>query len=349
MKQLGLQLVAWGEGRDIVFAVDVTRSVRLNNEGRLRIEQIIRDNLQPGDTVYIVPFASEAEVDKSIEISNRDTIQKIFNQIPLETDFNRKNTDIQNAELFVYQFLAQQNHCRLIQNQGIREQAVVWLTDAPLATQNPWIETPKGSPFRQPNSQESQLRRKWLETLPLKKQFRKIPTEDEDPYQLTIVDIKPTVQEFCTPTPSEQETCLVNRYLVQQLWFPATGLTVIIILGLAFLRVRSSWQKRWNLKIEMEGQEEEDQDKGVELKGNQRLAIGDYDSSAVDYIECPGEAMRGYIERKGNQLYLVPTKLAPIFYKDQEVKKRIRITEKRLRLSCPHNGQSFEFIIKVEK
>ncbi len=213
-QQFALELTAWGEGRDVVFAVDVTRSVQLNNQGRLRIEQIIRDSLKRGDTAYIIPFARDARLRESIEINSKDDIQTLFNQLPLQTDFNQRNTDIQQAELFVYQFLAQQNHCRLIENQGIREQAVVWLTDAPLATQagKDWIETPAESPFLQPNSKESQLRKQWLESLPMIARSRSIPTENNEEYQLTIVDIKPTVQEFCTPAPSGQETCFVNRY-----------------------------------------------------------------------------------------------------------------------------------------
>lgn len=350
LQQFALQFIAWGEGRDVVFAVDVTRSVRLNNQGRLRIEQIIRDSLKRGDTAYIVPFASEAEVRGSIAINSTDGIQKLFNQLPLQTDFNERNTDIQNAELFVYQFLAQQNHCRLIENQGIREQAVVWLTDAPLATETgqDWIETPAESPFLQPNSNESQLRKQWLETLPLTARSRTIPTENNEEYQLTIVDLKPTVQEFCTPAPSGKETCLVNPYLRQQLWLPTTGLTLILISSLVFLRLWYTWQKPWTLTIEIEGKEDEE-NPIVTLKNNQRLAIGDYDASAVDYLECPGEEVRGYLERKRNQLYLVPTQTAPIYYKDQEVKKRIKITGKRLRLNCPKNqSQDFEFVIKIE-
>ena len=350
LQQFALSLTAWGEGRDVVFAVDVTRSVRLNNQGRLRIEQIIRDSLNRGDTAYIVPFATNIQVADSIKIASTDDIQKLLNQLPLQTDLEARNTDIQNAELFVYEFLAQQNHCRLIENEGIREQAVVWLTDAPLATETgrDWIETPADSPFLQPDSKESQLRKQWLESLPKTARSRSIPTENNEQYQLTIVDIKPTVQEFCTPAPSGQETCLVNRYLFQQLWLPTTGLTLILISGLVFLRLWYTWQKPWTLTIKIEGKEEEE-NLIKTLKNNQRLAIGDYDASAVDYLECPGEEVRGYLERKRNQLYLVPTQTAPIYYKDQEVQERIKITGKRLRLNCPKNpSQDFEFVIKLE-
>ena len=40
-------------GRDVVIALDLTESVGLNAEGRLRLTQIIEDSLQSGDTVYI--------------------------------------------------------------------------------------------------------------------------------------------------------------------------------------------------------------------------------------------------------------------------------------------------------
>ena len=349
LQEFALALTAWGEGRDVVFAVDVTRSVRLNDQGRLRIEQIIRDSLQRGDTAYIVPFASQVRLKESIEITNKDEIQTVFDQLPLQTDLEARNTDIQNAELFVYQFLAQQNHCRLIENEGIREQAVVWLTDAPLATETgkDWIETPADSPFLQANSNQSQLRKQWLEVLPIDARSRNIPTENNEQYQLTIVDIKPTVQEFCTPAPSGQETCFVNRYLLQQLWLPSTGISLIIILGLVFLRLWKTWQKPWNLTIEIEDKEDEDSLVKT-LKSNQRLAIGDYDGSAVDYLECPGEEVRGYLERKRNQLYLIPTLEAPIFYKDQEVRERIKLKGNRIRLNCPENHRKdFEFRIKI--
>ena len=346
-----MALTAWGKGRDVIFAVDVTRSVRLNDQGRLRIEQIIRDSLQRGDTAYIVPFARNIQVADSIEITSKDDIQTVLNQLPLQTDLEARNTDIQNAELFVYQFLAQQNHCRLIENQSIREQAVVWLTDAPLATETgkDWIETPADSPFLQSNSNESQLRRQWLEVLPLDARSRDIPTENNEQYQLTIVDIKPTVQEFCTPAPSGKETCLVNRYLLQQLWLPTTGIILLIISAIVALGIWYNWQKPWQITIEIEGEDEEENQVKT-LKGNQRLAIGDEDASAIDYIPCSGEEVRGYLERKRNQLYLVPTLEAPIFYKEKEVEKRIKLEGNRIRLNCPENHRKdFEFVIRIKK
>lgn len=45
-------------GRDVVLAIDLTESVGINNEGRLRLRQIVADSLQPGNLVYVVPFGS---------------------------------------------------------------------------------------------------------------------------------------------------------------------------------------------------------------------------------------------------------------------------------------------------
>jgi len=296
----------------------VTASVNLNDQGRVRIQQILRDAINQGDTVYIAPFADSFEVRERIEITSQEVLDDVLTQMPLQPDPDRGNTDIQKAELSVYQFLAQQNHCRMIDNDAIREQAVVWLTDAPLQTKTAeeWIETPADSPFRNPNSAESQLRREWLEGLPQTYRSRGIPTAEDESYQLTIVDIPPKVQEFCTPAPGGEETCFVNRYLFQQLWFPSSVLMVFLIAGMTLLGKWYSWQKYWRLTIESD--EEDPENHPVKfLKGNQRLAIGDFDASAVDYIECRDQEIRGYIERKRNQLYLIPTQQAPIYYNDQ--------------------------------
>ncbi len=56
-----LQKLGWishlSKGRDVVLAIDMTESVGLNNEGRILLRQIVSESLQPGDVVYIVPFA----------------------------------------------------------------------------------------------------------------------------------------------------------------------------------------------------------------------------------------------------------------------------------------------------
>jgi predicted nucleic acid-binding OB-fold protein len=59
-QKLGLELDALlHSGRDVILAIDLTDSVGLNDEGRIRIEQIIKDTLQSDDRVYIVPFANK--------------------------------------------------------------------------------------------------------------------------------------------------------------------------------------------------------------------------------------------------------------------------------------------------
>ena len=184
-QQLGLNLASriYG-GRDVVMAIDLTESVGLNAEGRLRLTQIIEDSLQSGDTVYVVPFASGVNplqpdvnsltAQRGIKFRGKaEDIEQILDVLPFESEVNLSNTDIQNAELFTYKGLAQLNQCRLNDNTALKPQSVVWLTDAPLLT-NPgidsatWVETPANSPFRLADSAESQERQSWLEALPVK-------------------------------------------------------------------------------------------------------------------------------------------------------------------------------------
>ncbi len=47
-----------------------------------------------------------------------------------------------------------------------------------------------------------------------------------------MVDTAPTAQEFCTPAPGGQETCLINPYLLSQLWLPALVITLMGIGGI---------------------------------------------------------------------------------------------------------------------
>jgi hypothetical protein len=59
-QRLALNLISSiDRGRDVTIAIDLTESVGLNAEGRLRLTQIIQDSLRPGDTIYVVPFASQ--------------------------------------------------------------------------------------------------------------------------------------------------------------------------------------------------------------------------------------------------------------------------------------------------
>jgi hypothetical protein len=225
----GLQLVSLlGRGkRDVVLAIDVTESVGLNDQGRIRLRQIVEDSLKPGDSVYVVPFAQNVVFDEVISVENplgkpiyfskenSENINKVLAKIPFNYDPNRYGTDIQRAELTVYQGVAQINQNRLAKNQSIKPQSVVWITDATLGTKpgitsEIWIETPADSPFRIVTSPESEERQNWIKSLPLQERSLTIVTQSSKDYQLSVVDINPTIQEFCTPAPGGQETCLVN-------------------------------------------------------------------------------------------------------------------------------------------
>ena len=98
-----------------------------------------------------------------------------------------RNTDIQCAELTIYRYVAQLNQDRLLQNQPIHAQSIVWITDAPLKSWKPWTEAPK-SPCRDETSSLGQERRAWLENLPI--HYRSIQPGQ---FIFTVVDIDPTV------------------------------------------------------------------------------------------------------------------------------------------------------------
>ena len=199
-QKTGLELVAniYG-GRDVVLAIDLTESVGLNDEGRIRLRQIVKDSLRPGDKVYVVPFATNINplaprinpltVEGAVKFNGKQDISKILELVPFKPNLTLQNTDIQGAELFLYQNLAQINQCRLEKNQSIKPQSVIWITDAPLLTaagidSNVWIETPKDSPFRVENSEESQRRISWINALPLEERKLLIRTENGEEYQL---------------------------------------------------------------------------------------------------------------------------------------------------------------------
>ncbi|NBO66606.1 MAG: VWA domain-containing protein, partial [Acidobacteria bacterium] len=243
----GLQLVSLltGGKRDVILAIDVTESVGFNDQGRIRLRQIVTDSLKTGDYVYVVPFAQNLVFDDVISVENplgtpiyfgqknTENIDKVLAKIPFSSDPNRYGTDIQKAELTIYQGIAQINQNRVSKNQLIKPQSVVWITDAPLFTQpginsQIWTETPADSPLRIATSPESQERQKWIQTLPLKQRSLTIVTQSNKDYQLSVVDINPTIQEFCTPAPGGQETCLVNSYLLKQLSVPGLILLLLI-------------------------------------------------------------------------------------------------------------------------
>jgi hypothetical protein len=342
------------QGRDVVFAIDLTQSVGLNDEGRLRLQQIIQDSLQKGDSVYIVPFAStvnplKPDVDPITTTAampfqgKSEDIGRILQAVPLQANATQQRTDIQKAESVIYKNLVQLNQCRLAEGKGIKSQSVVWLTDAPLLTKpgissEIWVETPVNSPFRQQNSKPSLERQGWIDALPLVKRSQAI-----DNYKLSVVDIPPTVQEFCTPAPGGRETCLVNSYLIQQLWLPgllSTGLLVgATTLGIWGFRYWQSLKRVWSLQITSD----DDPDPQIRYLQNQgKLGIG-------SDIECPGSDIRGYLKRERNQLFLEPvvSDEYPIYYKDRVVTQRQLLQGQHIRLNCPHKSRDFELIIRV--
>ncbi|KOP24238.1 hypothetical protein AMR41_22825 [Hapalosiphon sp. MRB220] len=353
-------------GRDVVFAIDLTESVGYNDEGRTRLRQIVEDSLQPGDSVYIVPFARNTIISDtgagvnplgtSIHIfnKNKENIDRVLEKIPFASDPNHYGTDIQQAELTIYQGVAQLNQNRLQKNQPIKPQSVVWLTDAPLLTKpgissDIWKETPAESPFRIENSPESQQRKAWIQTLPLKSRSLSIKTQNNKEYTLTIIDIPPTLQELCTPAPGGRETCLVNSYLFNQLWLP--GLISLLIFTGFVLGIMKLYklQKKWELIVDFEITEQPE-DQKCRLPNNKRIAIGEYDPSCVDSIDCPGAEVRAYLERKGEKLYLTPTNDAPIYLNGNEIKSRTLISNSRFRMNCPDaRNREYEIVIKINK
>jgi hypothetical protein len=364
IQQFGLNLVSnLSGGRDVVLAIDLTESVGLNNEGRIRLRQIIEDSIKPGDYIYIVPFANNVVLkDGNPNLNplgtpikyihkNQENIEKILAAIPLVSDTNYYGTDIQLAELNIYQSIAQINHNRLQKNQTIKPQSIVWLTDAPLFTKpgitsDVWIETPADSPMRIANSPESKERQSWIDILPLNQRSLSIITQENRPYTLTVVDVTPTVQEFCTPAPGNQETCLVNFYLRRQLGIPSLILLLILTSLLAASFKLHRIRKKWQLYINVEGHEEQI----CRLNNNQRIAIGEPEDNCTDVIDCPGTEVRAYLERKGEKLYLVPNKLETIIYNGREITTRTLISKSKFRLNCPdHRQRDYEINLQVNK
>ena len=71
---------------------------------------------------------------------------------------------------------------------------------------------------------------------------------------------------------------------------------------------------------------------------------------SVDEIDCPGSEVRAYLERQGNQLYLVPTQLAPIHWNGKELNKRTRLSGNSIKLNCPDERNSDFYIqLKIKK
>jgi hypothetical protein len=351
-QKLGLKATSFFQGREIVLAVDTTQSVQLSDEGLLRIQQIVKDTLKNGDSVFIVPFASETDLSQAaIEVKDKNEINKIIDTLPLKSDPSAANTDIQKAEFVIYQKLAQLNQNRLQQKQPVKSQSVVWLTDAPLFTKtgNEWIETPAYSQFRDVNSAESRERLNWLKVLPLQERSQTIENYKGN-YKLTIVDIPVTVQEFCTPAPSGQVSCLVDSYLISQLWLPFLGSMIILGSAIALIGL-FLWNKGGKLKLEVTT----DNDEPMEffLQHKQKLAIGGFDQGYVGTINCTGSEVRGYLQREDRNFYIVPFEPANSaqIYKDGNLLiKKTKVSGRRINLDCPDaNGREFPIEIIIDR
>jgi hypothetical protein len=176
------------------------------------------------------------------------------------------------------------------------------------------VETPAESPFRQKDSFESRERQQWIESLPISKNSQTITTHNNKTYNLTIVDILPTVQEFCTPAPGGQKICSVNSYIFNQLWFPVF---LFICSGVSLGIVAIYWfslRRPWRLRIDM-GEEYGSETR--QLKNGERLYLGG-DRGRPRPIELPGgDESRGYLERKGNKLILTITRQGTLSYNNK--------------------------------
>jgi hypothetical protein len=348
-QKTGLNLTSSWQGRDIVLAIDLTPSVQLDAQGRLKLKEMLRDQLRPGDSVYIAPFATTVNpIQPTVDALSPSSaihfrgepgeFDRLYQLLPLEPNRDLHNTDIQQAEATIYQSLAQLNYCRLTANKNIRSQSVVWLTDAPLLTQpgistETWNETPRLSPFRVQNSSESKERRDWLDTF-----HPQLRSQTIGNYKFSVVDIAPTVDEFCTLAPSGQQSCLINGYLLKQLWLPvllgSLSILTTLVGGIWSFRYWRSLQQAWTIKIN-EGESEQTRS----LRNRQKLAIG-------SDIECRGQGIRGYLCREGNKLCLKPGEL-PIYYKNNQVTQPIILKGRYILLSYPHQSRDWELNIKI--
>lgn len=351
-QKFGLEVVSKlvpNQGREIVIAIDRTQSVRIEEEGRTRITQLIRDALQVGDRVYIVNFATDiddAELAKEpIVIRSNEDKTKLLSNLSFDANPKLQNTDIQNAEWKIYRQLAQLNQERLIAKQPIYRQSVIWMTDAPLFTKSPateqdWIETPTNSPFRDANSQQSKDRDAWLRSLDLLNKPER-SHQIKDNYKLTTVDIEPTVQEICTYAPGRQTNCLVTPYLVDQLWlraliFGVVSLAVLIGLILSGLHIYAS-RKEWKISIN-------DDHQNVRMKN--RYNLGEYP------FDCGDSEIRGCLVRRGKELWLEPNKSngLQIRLDQQEITIREKILKDYFTLTLNgENAVQKEFIVKITK
>ncbi len=222
------------------------------------------------------------------------------------------------------------------------------MTDAPLFTKSPateqdWIEVPANSPFRNGNSEQSKDRNAWLQNLDLLNKPER-SHQIKDNYKLTVVDIAPTVQEVCTYAPSGQSSCLVNPYLVSQLWLPALGLSVIsctllaglILGGLHIYAARKDWWISINDDEDIQNQ-----------RMNKRYELGN------EYpFDCGDGEKRGDLIREGKNLWIKPNlgNDLQIFLDGEEVTKKQKIQKKFFTLTFNRkSGGEKEFRVSITR
>ena len=333
------------QGREIVLAIDRTESVKIEEEGRTRITQIIRDALKVGDRIYIVDFATEANFPvEPIVINSIDDKNKILNNLSFSPDITKHNTDIQNAEWTVYRRLAVLNQERLISNRPVYRQSVIWMTDAPLFTQSTtiakdWEETPFNSVFRDINSAQSKDRNAWLESLPFLSKTERSHQINGN-YKLTVVDIAPTVQEICTYAPSGQNSCLVTPYLTNQLGLPLAicGLTSIIFLAGLIIGGFNIYASKKQWKISINGYDYQQMLSKYEL--------------GQDSFDCGDSGTRGYLVRRGKSLWIEPIINGDlkVLIDDVEIQQKKKLLENAFTVKLlKQDGKICEFAIKIIK
>ncbi|MCS7225801.1 MAG: hypothetical protein NZ821_02275, partial [Gloeomargarita sp. SKYB31] len=243
----------WG-GRDVVLAVDLTESVGLNDAGRLHLRQIVEKTLDKGHNLHVIPFATSVHSPQVFHYQGPEDIPKILAAVPMSPG-PEQGTDIKCAELAIYRYLAELNQQRLQQGQPIKAQSVVWVTDAPLHLPQgkEWVEAPN-SPCGLADQPLAAERDRWLAVLPMS--LRQMPVGQ---FQLSVVDIAPTVQEFCTPKPGGGEVCPVNSYLWGQLWWQLLlGGILCLAAGVGGVWSLVRWVRQqipWPITIQVNDQE----------------------------------------------------------------------------------------------
>ncbi len=135
-----------------MLAIDLTESVGLNDPGRLHLRQIIEKTLTKGDTVHILPFAMRVRSPVVFEYQGSADIPNILEAVPMNAG-TEQGTD----------------QDRLHNQQPIKNQSVIWITDAPLnlpqGQTDQWIEFPN-SVCGLADTPEAQERSQWFAALP---------------------------------------------------------------------------------------------------------------------------------------------------------------------------------------